>query len=225
MTIAFCVPTTSRNRDWESFEESYLNTILLPSINETDDVIVYIGYGTEDDLFMDFKNRPAKYKNIKLVWKSFHNYQGNPCGIWNELAKMGITDGFDYVFVCGDDIQLSQNKQWLNIFVKALKRNKNVGYVAGWSNNDAIPTQFLLHKTHLNIFGWIFPPAIKNYFCDDFLYELYGKNGIWLKNFHHLNLGGEPRYVPNEDRNLCTILVRKHRKILYQYLNKNKYLD
>tara|TARA_R110000803_G_scaffold36_4_gene103 strand:+ start:3221 stop:3895 length:675 start_codon:yes stop_codon:yes gene_type:complete len=224
MSVAFCVPTTSRNRDWKTFEETYLNKILLPSISQ-DDITIYIGYDTDDDLFMEYKNRPAKFKNITLVWRAFHNYQGRPCHIWNELCAMAFNDTFDYVFVCGDDIALSENKDWMNIFIKALEKNKNIGYSAGWSNNDSIPTQFLLHKTHFQIFKWVFPPQITNYFCDDFLAELYGKHGNWFKDIHHLNLGGDPRYVPNNDRNLCTILVRKHRKQLYQFLNKNKYMD
>jgi len=33
MKIAFLVPTTSKDRKWENFNDSYLNQILLPSIN------------------------------------------------------------------------------------------------------------------------------------------------------------------------------------------------
>ena len=53
--------------------------------------------------------------------------------------------------------------------------------------------------------------------------ELYGKKwGNWEKEYHHLNVGGEPRYDPLNDRTLCSILVRKNKKILNSYIDKNK---
>tara|TARA_R110000782_G_scaffold113357_1_gene203365 strand:- start:28 stop:705 length:678 start_codon:yes stop_codon:yes gene_type:complete len=222
--IAFCIPTTSNKREWKTFEDTYLNNILLPSIKDLD-ITIYVGYGTEDNFFMDTENRKLEYNNIKLVWKAFHKHQGNPCAIWNGLAGVAFDDGFDYVFVLGDDIKLSHNPNWIETFINRLKDNDNIGYSAGWSNNDQIPTQFLLHKTHFNIFGWIYPPQIKNWQCDDFLYHLYGKYGNWLKDIHHLNLGGEPRYVPDNCVKLRELLVKRHRKQLFQYLNKNKYMD
>lgn len=224
-TVAFCIPTTSNGRDWNTFDDSYLNQILLPSLSiSIHKVILYIGYDKNDKVFGNYKNRPKTYKGIKLNWYSFNDdYKGNPCGIWNELIRMSIMDKIEYYMVLGDDISLDQNKLWLDVFLKKLKQNNNIGYSAGWSNNDQIPTQFLIHKRHIDIFGWMFPPQIKNYYCDNFIAELYGdKYGNWLKEYRHLNIGGTPRYTPNDDRNLCNILVRKNKKLLKSYLDKNK---
>ena len=44
--IAFLVPTTSKDRRWNNFRESYLNQVLLPSItllSNSFNIIVYIG--------------------------------------------------------------------------------------------------------------------------------------------------------------------------------------
>ena len=218
--IAFLIPTTSKNREWKTFNDSYLCQILLPSINLQQEITIYIGYDDDDELFKKKENRIDNYNNINLIWYTFSNYKGDPCAIWSDLGNCAINDGFDYLFVLGDDISLDKRNEWMGIFIKKLKNNNNIGYSAGWSNNDKIPTQFLIHKTHVEIFGWIYPPQIKNYFCDDHMAELYGnKYGNWLKHYKHLNCGGQPRYIPNNDRNLCTILVKKNKKILKSYLD------
>ena len=223
--IAFCVPVTSYNRDWECFEDSYLNQILLPSINVIKYCpVLYIGYDIDDKVFGNSKNRPKRFQNYHLNWYSFdESFKGNPCAIWSKLCNYALMDNLNYMFVCGDDISLDQNPKWLDIFIKKLEDNNNVGYSAGWSNNDSIPTQFLVHKTHINIFNFMYPPQIRNWQCDDWCYNLYGnKYGNWLKEFRHLNIGGEPRYEVHNDRKLREILVRKHKKILNRYLDKNK---
>tara|TARA_R110000803_G_scaffold13245_2_gene37498 strand:+ start:221 stop:901 length:681 start_codon:yes stop_codon:yes gene_type:complete len=220
--IAFCVPSTSRNRDWKDIEDSYLLTILLPSIKLQQTITLYVGYDFDDVIYSKKENRIEHYNDIEIIWKEFYGAKGNPCGVWTELTKIAITDGFEYVFICGDDIALDKRHEWMGVFLKALKKNNNIGYSAGWSNNNQIPTQFLIHKTHLNIFGWVFPPQIRNWQCDDFLFHLYGdKYGNWLQQYRHLNVGGEPRYKPDNCINLRELLVKKYKKVLKSYVDKN----
>ena len=225
--ICFLIPTTSNNRNWVNFNETYLNNIFFKNFPKNKNYKIFMGYNFDDPLYNKKENRPDNIKGANIEWISFNDdYKGNPCAIWTELCKCAISEGYEYFMVLGDDILLPEQEYWVELFINQLKENNNIGYSAGYSNNNNIPTQFLLHKKHMDIFGWIFPPQITNYFCDDFLYELYGeKYGNWNKDINLLNLGGEPRYTPKNDRNLCTILVRRHRKDLYKYVNKFKYLD
>lgn len=225
MTIGFTIPSTSNGKDWKTLEESYLYTIFLPSLQVLkEDIKLYIGYDTEDKLYSKV-SLPDKYNNIKIEWIPFGTeYKGKPCHIWNKLSGIAFED-CEYVFCCGDDIQLDSNENWLKVFIDHLKKNNNIGYSAGWSNNDLIPTQFLFHKKHFDIFGFIYPPAIHNWYCDDFIYGLYGRFGNWLKEYKHLNLGGQPRYNPNNDKKLCEMLIRRHKKQLNKYQNNFKYMD
>ena len=217
--ICFIIPSTSNGRDeWQSFEDTYLNNICLKTIPKN--IKIFIGYDSGDRIL----NSNIKLDNVE--WIEFNEtFKGNPCSIWNSLGNIAVAQGYEYIMACGCDIQFPKDPAWLEIFINKLKENNNIGYSAGWSNNDSIPTQFLLHKKHIEIFGWIFPPQIRNFYCDNFLYELYKIYGNWMKEYKLLNCGGQPRYTPNNDRNLCTILVKKHRKTLYKYLNKHKYLD
>ncbi len=223
-SIAFVVPCTSNKRNWYQFEDTYLHTILLPSIEKlTNDynVQLYIGIDNDDKLFSKIK-LPDKHKNINMNWIKFNDCKGNPCRIWTELTKRAVNDGYDYIQVCGDDIQFDNRIEWLGKFIKALKVNNNIGYSSGWSNNNDIPTQFLFHKTHLEIFDFVFPKQIHNWHCDDFIYGLYGKKyGNWLQEYKHLNLGGEPRYNPNDDRKVCKMLVKRHKTTLNRHINQS----
>jgi hypothetical protein len=51
--------------------------------------------------------------------------------------------------------------------------------------------------------------------------ELYPrKYGVWLKNWPLLNVGGSPRYEPQDDRKLYKMLLKRHRPILNRFLQK-----
>jgi hypothetical protein len=235
--VAFLVPSTSNGRNWNNFRETYLNTILLPSITKLTnsfEIDVYIGIDEDDRLYSNI-SLPEKYDNLNLIWvKLSKEHKGKPTWIWNCLADYAIGyDNHEYLQVCGDDIAFDKRTEWLGLFIKRLKKQNNIGYVSGWSNNDRIPTQFLFHKTHYEIFKWIFPQQIHNWMCDDFIYELYGGSvednkktwGVWLKDYKHLNLGGQPRYTPNNDRRLCNILVRRYKPVLHRLINNMNQTD
>lgn len=225
--IAFCIPSTTNLRNWNDISETYLYTILLPSIiqlSEEYNIKLFIGYDHDDKLYSNVI-LPNKYQNIEIDWTPFTDCKGNPCKIWTDLCKKCIDQGYDYYMVCGDDIRFDPNKDWLNIFIEQLKKNNNIGYSAGYSNNDLIPTQFLFHKNHYEIFGWIFPPQIKNWQCDNFIYNIYNNEhinyGNWLKEYKHYNIGGEPRYTPDNCIKLRIRLVNKYKPNIKKFMNKN----
>ena len=245
--IAFLIPSTSKDRDWKTLDETYLYKYLLPSIvsvSKDFSIKVFIGYDDDDELYSNI-DLPKFYQscNQPLVDNSFGNFnsvlfeiewvkfdaesvRGKPTHIWNGLSTLSRKQEYEYMMVLGDDIVCDKRKEWLGIFIKNLKNNNNIGFSAGWSNNDKIPTQFLIHKTHIDIFGFVYPPQIYNWYCDNWMAQVYGKKfGNWLKDYKLLNIGGEPRYTPNNDKRLCDMLVSRHRKKIIKYINKDKYMD
>ena len=232
MKVAFCVPTTTNKREWKSAEETYLYTILMRDLeNNTPtncDITLFIGYDHDDKVWKHKEERMkcnATFTKFKIEWSVFGDeVKGKPTWIWNSLASFAIDEGFEYLKILGDDIRLPRDTGWLSCFINKLKKNQNIGWVAGWSNNSEIPTQFLIHKTHVDIFDFVYPPQIVAWFCDNFLAELYPQRfSVWLRSYPLLNVGGTPRYDPQDDTNLYKMLLRRHKPQLNRFLqNINK---
>ena len=227
--VAFCVPSTTNKREWSFVQDTYLWEILFTELQEktpTDcEITVFVGYDADDKIYSHMEQRlscNAVFDNFKIEWVEFTDeYKGKPTHIWNDLAEFAILKGFEYIKVLGDDIRLPNDKAWLSAMINKLKKNDNIGWSAGWSNNNDIATQFLVHKTHYEIFGFIYPPQIVAWFCDDFLNLIYpDKYKNWMKHYKLLNVGGEPRYIPQNDKNLCHMLVKRYKPKLYRFLNE-----
>ncbi len=66
--IAFCVPTTSKGRDWPNLQSTYLYNIMLESIRPLQrdyQVDVYIGYDHDDKLYSQVI-LPTKFNNMNF---------------------------------------------------------------------------------------------------------------------------------------------------------------
>jgi hypothetical protein len=225
--VAFCVPTTTNKREWKNAEKTDLWRVLLTELEKhtpTDcDITLFIGYDHDDKVWSDPEQRMkcnATFTKFKIEWTAFRVPKGHVNLIWNELATFAVSEGFEYLKILGDDIRLPRDTGWLSCFINKLKKNQNIGYVAGWSNNNDIPTQFLIHKTHIDIFGWVYPPEIPNWGVDNFMHQVYpNKWGIWLKSYPLLNVGGEPRYEIQWNENFVKSIVKRHKPKLFRFLS------
>ena len=224
---AFLIPSTTRFRDeWVSIEDTYLYNILCRTLDQhcpPVDISLYIGYDKDDRIYGKEEERlklNAIFMKFQIVWIEFEPDPGNVVAVWNGLMKVAISHGFDWFKVLGDDIRICNDPSWLRVFQKAIVKNNYIGWSAGFSNNDAIATQFLIHRTHYEIFEFIFPPLIKNWFSDDWMNQIYPeKYKNWRKDYPLLNVGGHPRYDPKNDRKLCDVLVRRHKYDIGEFLN------
>ncbi len=229
MNIAFCIPTTSRNTYNNSITDTPLNSILFKSLMNNHDcydnelnIHLYIGYDYNDRLFSIKENQSIlneKYHFLNIHWIKVEVEPGYVTKVWNILANKAINNNMDYLYILGDDIHIDRTpfiKEWIN----QLKVNNNIGWIAGDNGNKNIPTQFFIHKTHHKIFSYIFPSEIKNWYCDNLLCMLYSPYYCkWLKEYKHLNKGGDPRYRPIEVT-LSDIYKREVSK-LNEYLIKS----
>tara|TARA_R110000803_G_scaffold200752_1_gene265312 strand:- start:17290 stop:17988 length:699 start_codon:yes stop_codon:yes gene_type:complete len=229
MKVAFLVPSTTNKRDWKSITETYLWNILMKELeNKTPlncEIKLFVGYNDDDKIYSVIEERMkanAIFKNFEIEWVEFKdNKKGDVSHIWNSLGQIAIDNGYEYMKVLGDDITLPKDKAWLNAFINKLKKNNNIGFVAGYSNNNRIPTQFLIHKKHIDIFDFVYPPEIKNWGVDDAMYGLYPeKYGIWLKQYQLLNIGGEPRYEVEWSEKFVKAIIKRYKPRLNRFLQK-----
>lgn len=226
-STAILVPSTTRFREeWETAEDTYLWTIFCKSLDDhCPDVhlSVFVGYDEDDPIYSKEEERMkfnAVFMKFNLIWIPQKVEKGNVVEIWNNLFKIARQHKFEWFKICGDDIRFPNDPAWLRVFQKQLKKQNYIGWAAGWSNNDEIATQFLIHDTHYQIFEFVYPPLLKNWYCDNWMNDVYSdKFKYWRRDYPLLNVGGNPRYNPKMDHKLCEILVRKHKKDLIEFLN------
>jgi len=210
--IGVLVPCTSNKKDYKSFKDTDLYKYLLKSFfltyNDENEYTIYLGIDDFDKFYQniniqeDIKRFVSVMKNTKLIIKTFDNkYHGNPCGIWNGLYYQARQDQNDYFVQVGDDIMFL-DKHWVNCGIQALKNKNNYGVVGlsdqgrkQYDPNDSLFTQTMVSRKHYEIFGWYFPPEIKNWGCDNWIGDMYAKYDLKQEIYQRImNCGGEPRY-------------------------------
>ena len=223
---AFLVPSTTRNRDWTCLEDTYLYNVLFRSMdNYCPDVniSVYVGYDSDDQIYSKQEERlkaNAVFHKFHIIWVAFPPDPGNVVAVWNGLFKIAMGHGFNWFKILGDDIRLPNDTCWLKSFQNKIKKNNYIGWAAGFSGNTEIATQFLIHRTHWEIFEFVFPPLIKNWYCDSWIHAVYPeKYRYWNRSMPLLNTGGDPRYQPLMDKKLCDILLKRHKPDIREYVN------
>ena len=215
--IAFLIPSTSNNRLWSSYDQTYLFKSLDMLNKNYPNLNIYISYDKDDKLYSTEMDKIiSQYKKLKFKLIISDNIdKGNVVGHWNKLLKEAYHDNIEYFYLIGDDIQYPDNNEWLPNMINKLKENNNIGFSAGDSGNPKLPmTQFIINKRHYEIFGFAFNPMIKNWYCD-----LYPKRYInYFEDIKLLNTGGEPRYQPLDHSKLYKALVKRDKPKLRKYI-------
>lgn len=210
--IGIIIPTTSKGKSWTTVEETYLWTHTIQSFlnttNEYHYFVFYIGIDTDDPLWSKQENH-IKLQNIKQNRKNidfkFFLMKDIPKGyltkMWNKLFRIAYNDNCNYFLQCGDDI-VFHTKNWITDCIRMLLLHKNFGVTAPLCNNNRILTQSFVSRKHLEIFGCFFPEEIINWFCDDWINNVYQPN-FYYPLFNHFceNCGGNPRYFTGTHSN------------------------
>jgi hypothetical protein len=180
MRIAVLIPVCSRNQHWTRLEDSFLFQAALPSLARTQSqgytYTYYIGMDDDDHFFLDARDR---IPGIHVLLKGC---QHAPATAWNQLFERAIQDKHEYYFQMADDVVI-ETPGWTERFVAALQENGNRGVVGpchleNYHGRLARGQQYCIenafvHKTHWDRFGFFYPPEIKNWYCDDWITQVY----------------------------------------------------
>ena len=213
MKIAILIPSTSNGRDWKTIEETYLykhtlKTFLLTYDKEYN-YKFFIGIDRGDKIYDNeiIKGKIERFlkimKNVELEFVYMENVEkGHLTVMWNQLYDKALNENYDYYYQCGDDIEF-KTKNWVRDFIIVLKKSNDIGVVGQINNNPRILTQTFVSKKHKDLFGYYFPPEIINWFCDDWINNIYKKLNCFYPQLNHfvINVGGVPRYNINNDKN------------------------
>jgi|TARA_Y100000992_G_C21273607_1_gene498491 hypothetical protein len=227
MKIGIIIPSTSHKRDWESFNDTYLVKHTLKTFfityNQEHNYTFYIGIDKEDRIYDNSEIQSSilrlvsviKNVNLEFIYMS-DIPKGHLTKMWNKLFDKAYDDDCDYFFQCGDDIVFT-TKNWINDCIEVLQKNNNIGIAGPINNNPRILTQSFVSRKHKELFNYYFPPELINWFCDDWINEVYRKLNAFfpLKEHYCNNVGGKPRYdihnIKNFEDNLRNnwITIRK----------------
>lgn len=220
MKIAILIPSTSRNRpEWKTPEDSYLHTFFSTFRETCDPVYEYtffVGVDKDDAFYVQYQPVFESIPDVRII--PVQVQRGYVTHIWNILAKMAFDEGYDYMFQCGDDVRLD-TVGWIRACVEVLSANGNIGVTGPYDlNNPRLLTQSFVHKTHIEIFQYFFPPEIPNWYCDDWINQVYEKPLPLPTKYTCFNTGGCHRYDIVYCGDLCAELVKRDKQTLHKFL-------
>lgn len=231
MKISLLIPCTTKGRDeWINMKDTYLYNLSLKTflltMDKEHEYTFYIGYDFDDRIYSNEQEHTiinkfsTIFKNVNFEWVSLNVEKGHVTKMWNILFKKAYDDNNEYFFQCGDDINF-KTKGWINDSIEILKQNNNIGISGPINNNNRILTQAMFHRKHMDIFGFLFPEQIKNWFCDDWYNLIYKPNYFFpLKQHFCSNDGGKPRYDINGDKHFMTLKTKEKFMKLKQFVEK-----
>mmetsp|Transcript_16648 Transcript_16648/g.18018 ORF Transcript_16648/g.18018 Transcript_16648/m.18018 type:complete len:622 (-) Transcript_16648:1321-3186(-) len=141
---------------------------------------------------------------LSLKLMHFDHLDGAPSQIVSQLIVTAYADTFDYFYQVNDDTVL-ETPNWATKLIATLKTNPfvaNFGVTGPLdSNNEKIFTHSFVHRTHIDVFGYHFPSAFKNWWSDDWISTVYGSkhtfrcSDVTIKhNVHGQKTGDINRY-------------------------------
>lgn len=175
--VALLVPTFNKHNG-----TNYLTSIFLPSLEATLNqkelehffVTMYIGYDLND---------PIMGMNIDDLLPKCHNFAVKmhrlpairwATAMWNILYNDAMQDDNDYFLQVGDDVSFN-NDGWLTAMTKELDEMNGIGVVGPRDTkwDCKIMTQAMVTRKHHQVFGWLYPPEIKDWYSDNWLQTTY----------------------------------------------------
>ena len=195
--VAICVCTTTRGLHISELSELALFKSLLPSIAETVEsgyeYWVYLLYDVGDaffdspqhlqlalDWFSQHVQQPLSARErpvaTRLLLTPYRNTARKPGPAFNYVTHLAFIDGADYIYRINDDTYFLS--PFTSAFVSALTAlGPPYGAVGPMcrEGNTGILTHDFTHRTHHLIFTHHYPPALTDWWMDDWISRVYGK--------------------------------------------------
>ena len=169
--VAVCMAATTKRTNVQMLSQTALFRHSLPSIHKTArNVTIYVAIDDDDIKLMKWKNTLSRFAKV-IVAKGEKNRIP-----MNEVTLAAYNDGAEYIMRTNDDTKFLTDN-WVEKGIKELQNMKppNVGVVAPVCNqgNTHIFTHDMVHRTHIDIFGFYYPPVFKNWYVDDWITKVY----------------------------------------------------
>jgi hypothetical protein len=188
-TIAILIPVCSRNQEYSSIDDTHLARMFIPSFLKTMDSSyrykIYIGIDDNDVFYTNnIDNIRFEGLDIKICVLTGCNHK--PAHAWNKLLEIAYGDCCDFFFQIGDDVEI-ENAGWTRIFIDTLCSQSLQGIVGPCeienyqmrmrSGSNIVIENAFFHRRHYEIFNTLFHGSINNWYCDNWLTDVYSSIG------------------------------------------------
>lgn len=192
-SIAILVPVCSRNQNYKNFNEVPFVNFLYPSLLKTIDAKheykIFVGVDSTDQFYTNhigefyFLGAPS---NIIIKPIILYDCEHKPAFAWNELFQVAHENGYDYFFQIGDDVEIFGD--WTQKFIDSIESQDGIG-VTGclekWNaacrkakNQPLCLENAFVGRKHYEFFASFFNPTIENWFCDEWITQVYMPNYV-----------------------------------------------
>mmetsp|Transcript_32675 Transcript_32675/g.81336 ORF Transcript_32675/g.81336 Transcript_32675/m.81336 type:complete len:225 (+) Transcript_32675:2-676(+) len=172
---------------------------------------------------------PLSHANVwlRVALLSYLNKMGKPGPAFNFLMRAAFEDGADYLCRVNDDTRFVT--PWVAPSIELLLgfQPPNLGVVGPICNegNTKILTHDFVHRTHLEIFDFYYPPILCDWWMDDWITRVYGahrmRKGPWMVQ-HLVNIHGTRYEVDFSHGNRLDAELRFGEQLIAQWLQINK---
>ena len=201
ISIAIGCAITSRNLDnlnvdnvaqVSPFLRSFLPSFCITIQAGTYQYKFFLGYDANDPFFAERTARRAFREGFEKVMGTLCPprldvtvrfikcpYSGRPAWSQNDAMFTAYLDNADYYYRVNDDTNLN-SKDWVTIMINALSQlhPPNIGVVgpAHRGGNEMILAYDFVHRTHIDIFGFYYPRTFPDWWADDWISGVYGRD-------------------------------------------------
>ena len=212
------VATCASSRNWEhlGFTSMSLTKLMLPSLLKTMEAdrfnyVLFVGIDDTDSFWNTPANQErlrsiANEKNLEVQFHSFPQPKSGHRIPLNDICQVAYDAGSEYIVRINDDTEFV-TPYWSSLGIKKLRSfgPPDVGVVGPTcrQGNLEILTHDMVNRKHLDIFGTYYPPDFRNWYVDDWISLVYGRErtrvlGKWEVK-HHIGYHGTryESHVPN----------------------------
>jgi len=226
-SIALLIPVCSRGKDYKTIDDTPFVRIFYPNFlktyNPAHNYTIYLGIDNTDTFYVSnamlFSLRSTK--NITIKTPLLTGCEHKPAFAWNQLFDLAYKDNHDYFYQIGDDIKMLT--PWVDKFIEILSGRDNKGVVGGCHdanyygriNRKKTPVieNAFVHRKHYQIFNTFFNKSIENWYCDDWITEVYKPDlstlcidikvvNTIMARYHVKDIGGEIKEKIMKDKKL-----------------------
>ena len=186
-----------------------------------------VGQFTFLNIFRRVASKTNCLENLKVNMKFVYcNYTDRPARSQNDAMMAGYKDNMEYYYMVNDDTTFD-TPDWAHVLTQTLRQMSppNVGTTGPTQEggNLNVMTYNFAHRTHIDIFGYFYPPEFTTWSADSWIDGVYRPHNSYkhpdVHVTHRQERGTRYGHAKSYPQHLYIEVMRHTRQILRRYVN------